>query len=158
LKREGRVGDSAHFGCGCWAQNGTSGDGDEDFSFGCSCTGKKKKGNWHSDSYRLGTGEQIIQSMFCRDLAQSVEEASDSSLAFSEALDSFLRNPCNWEREKAVGFIAVVGEQCTNELWFGHTTKTMGLGWMTSNNAKPKSFISWKDSEAAFKLSGHPIC
>lgn len=139
LKHAGRVGDSAVIGSGCWAQNPGRGEN----GFACSTT---------------GTGEQIMQTILAHGLAKAVgpAEMAEWNTRLSEALYRF----CDRieATEKAAGFISIgVDHDGTAELWYGHTTHSLGLGYMSDADAKPTSLVSRKDTASLFRLAGHSI-
>jgi len=134
LKLPGRVGDSAIYGSGCWAeQNGRK--------FACSIS---------------GTGEQLIYTIFSKTLAENVQgNPHDLHFAFSETLHSFLRRHPD---EGSAGFIAVhVDENDHSEIWYGHTTQSMALGYFTGSMDRPKTVISRISDNSIFSLSGHSL-
>lgn len=59
--------------------------------------------------------------------------------------------------EKAAGFISVYAGECGLEFWFGHTTRSLGVGYMTDACERPTCYISRKDPESPFRLMGCPI-
>lgn len=155
LKVPGRIGDTPVFGAGCWAQNPR---GDRP-GFACSATGI------YDVSYvslcftklYVGTGEQLIRSLFSYNLASAVcnPDSCDISERLSTQLYSFIGQ--TEADEKAAGFISVYEGECGLEFWFGHTTRSLGVGYMTDACERPTSYISRKDPESPFRLMGCPV-
>lgn len=139
LKLPGRVGDSALFGCGCWAESGQKVN-DDVFLPGTACSS-------------TGTGEQLIMTCFARNLCQHLICDEDSTEAMSKFMSEFANRP--WHREPAAGFIAVNEDMKEGyfNFSFGHTTPSMGLGYMKTSDEAPTTLISRKPADAPFRLS-----
>ncbi|KAH8556229.1 threonine aspartase 1-like protein [Umbelopsis sp. PMI_123] len=136
LKFPGRVGEAAVFGSGCWAQRLP----DQDIAVACSST---------------GTGEQLILTTLVHQFAKMVETEDETSIAMTRVLTSqFLEHPLLQNmNEKNAGLLAVKflkrnKEECVGivELCYGHTTHSMGVGYMSSNQKYPKFVMSRKRS------------
>lgn len=142
LKIPGRVGDSAIFGCGCWAQNRADEIDKNDLRLGTACS-------------TTGTGEQLIQCRFAQSLCDSFSctGEEDRPGMISEYLSEFCAR--SWGRDPAAGFIALIDGEADGmvDFIYGHTTPTMGIGHMRTNEAHPTTFISRKAMDAPFRLS-----
>ncbi|CAG4930099.1 threonine aspartase 1 [Colias croceus] len=128
LKHEGRVGQAASFGSGVWAV--MSRDGIKPSV--ASCTS--------------GCGEHLIRTQLAKNTAESLFESSPV-LSLDKCLkEKFLESPFLWDIPERLGgalalsFNPEIGE---GELLWGHTTKTMCIGYMSTEIAKPKCIISY---------------
>lgn len=142
LKLPGRIGDSAIPGCGFWISEGS----DSNLPRVVCCT--------------TGTGEQLIQTDFARSLCAAItngaRDGADRSTSISDFLYTFTN--IDFDLDAAAGFICIV--QDANdfpEFWYGFTTPSMGLGFMSSTDTKPKSSIDRLPAGNRFRLSGIPI-
>ncbi|XP_041979746.1 threonine aspartase 1 [Aricia agestis] len=128
LKHEGRVGQAASFGSGVWAV--MSRDGAKPSVAACTS----------------GCGEHLIRTQLAKNTAESLLETSPV-LGLDKCLqDNFLKSPFLWDVSERLGgtlglvFNSDVGD---GELLWGHTTKTMCIGYMSTETAKPKCVISY---------------
>ncbi|XP_034829395.1 threonine aspartase 1 [Maniola hyperantus] len=153
LKHEGRVGQAASFGSGVWAL--MSRDGIKPSIAACTS----------------GCGEHLIRTQLAKNSAESLQESSPT-LGLNKCLkENFLESPFLWDIPERLGgslaltFNPQVGE---GELLWGHTTKTMCIGFMSTEIAKPKCVISYLPPKAEvgqkavvsgvpFKVSMQPI-
>ncbi|KAJ2963375.1 hypothetical protein NQZ79_g1597 [Umbelopsis isabellina] len=140
LKFPGRIGEAAIFGSGCWAQK-TSGNAD---SMACSCT---------------GTGEQLMLTSLSQQFAFAMQENENIHEAMKRTLKSkFLDDPVlDTFPEKNAGLLALKYTSRVNdsrcdivELCYGHTTQSMGIGYMSANHDKPQVGIFVVELCAAF--------
>lgn len=99
----------------------------------------------------LGTGEQIIKTLFAKELYEKIKQNDDRSLEISDFLCSTIEKFNG--SGTAIGFIALVEDSYGYEFWFGHTTDSLGLAYMTGLCDEPKSEISRKINGTPFKLS-----
>ncbi|CAO3678062.1 unnamed protein product [Umbelopsis ramanniana] len=134
LKFPGRVGEAAVFGSGCWTQRLN----DPDVAIACSST---------------GTGEQLLLTMLAHQFATMVEVEQETSVAMTRLLKTkFLEHPLLENMvEKNAGLLAAKlirrnKDGCIGivELCYGHTTHSMGVGYMTSHQEQPKFVMSRK--------------
>ncbi|KAI8576604.1 hypothetical protein K450DRAFT_256402 [Umbelopsis ramanniana AG] len=125
---------AAVFGSGCWTQRLT----DPDVAIACSST---------------GTGEQLLLTMLAHQFATMVEHEEETSVAMSRVLKTkFLEHPLLQNMiEKNAGLLAAKlirrnKDGCIGivELCYGHTTHSMGVGYMTSHQEQPKFVMSRK--------------
>lgn len=169
LKHSGRIGEAAVHGAGCWAATERVVDEEEGgvecmISVGCSVS---------------GTGEQIIRTAFARRLVESIladrSTNCDYQSIIKEILEEFLETPSlAVYEERLIGFLLLIrDERCgAVELWCGHTTETMGIGYAItcsapnntgdhskSNNARDhnKFLMSRKPAGLPFTLFGQLI-
>ncbi|CAG9562754.1 unnamed protein product [Danaus chrysippus] len=133
LKHEGRVGQAASFGSGVWAVMSR----DESKPSIASCTS--------------GCGEHLIRTQLAKNSAESLLESSPI-LGLDRCLkDKFLNSPFLWDiPERLGGTLALKYNSLTaeGELLWGHTTKTMCIGYMSTEVAKPKCVISYLPPKA----------
>ncbi|CAG9823589.1 unnamed protein product [Phaedon cochleariae] len=126
LKKPGRVGQAALYASGTWAD---SLDKSTEPSVAV-CT--------------TGCGEYLIQTHLAKELAEDLK-FNPNAMAFHKAMgvkflkSKFLRNV----NRKLGGALVVHRDNKSGEvsvLW-GHTTDSMGVGYMQTKDSKPKSFI-----------------
>ncbi|KAI8421710.1 hypothetical protein MSG28_009688 [Choristoneura fumiferana] len=126
LKHEGRVGQAANYASGVWAMS--SRDGIQQSI--ASCTS--------------GCGEHLIRTQLAKNTAESLLEPSPI-LGLDKCLkENFLESPHLWDvGERLGGTLALrfdprIGE---GELFWGHTTKTMCVGFMSTESDRPKNSV-----------------
>ncbi|KAG0338261.1 taspase, threonine aspartase, 1 [Podila horticola] len=134
LKFPGRVSEAALFGAGCWAQDPTH----ETAGFACSVT---------------GAGEQITKTLLAKTCMEQLVDDDDTSSAAQRVLDRFITSPLlRSYKERHAGFVALKidpievslseegarQENIRGEFVYGHTTPTMGIGYMSAQDSKPK--------------------
>ncbi|KAG0245119.1 taspase, threonine aspartase, 1 [Mortierella sp. GBA43] len=142
MKFPGRVSEAALFGAGCWAQDPSQ----ESPGFACSMT---------------GAGEQISKTLLARTCTDTFLAKDDSTLAANTVLDKFMASPLLQSYDgRHAGYIAVkldpvpTDEAATaggaaedkapriGEFVFAHTTKTMGVAFMSARDLKPTAIMS----------------
>jgi hypothetical protein len=98
-----------------------------------------------------------MRNLFSYNLANSAckDTAADISVRLSDQLYSFIDQ--TEADDKAAGFISVYEDDGVLEFWFGHTTLSLGLGYMSDSCELPTCFISRKDPDTPFRLMGRPI-
>lgn len=98
-----------------------------------------------------------MRRLFSYNLANAVCNlgASDISDPLSDQLYSFIDQ--TEAEEKAAGFISIYEGECGVEFWFGHTTRSLGVGYMSEDSERPTCYISRKDPLSPFRLMGSPI-
>lgn len=123
LKHEGRVGQAASFGSGVWAMNSL----DRKTPSVASCTS--------------GCGEHLIRTQLAKNSAESLIDPSPV-LSLDKCLKKhFLNSPFLWDVAERLGgtlalrYDPMLGE---GELLWGHTTKTMCIGYMSTEFERPK--------------------
>ncbi|KAL4713162.1 hypothetical protein ACJJTC_018807 [Scirpophaga incertulas] len=123
LKHEGRVGQAASFGSGVWAV--TSRDVDKPSVAACTS----------------GCGEHLIRTQLAKNTAESLLDSSPTISLDKCLKENFLESPYLWDVADrhggtlALRFDSQIGE---GELLWGHTTKTMCIGYMATDNQRPK--------------------
>ncbi|KAJ8723351.1 hypothetical protein PYW08_003263 [Mythimna loreyi] len=128
LKHEGRVGQAASFGSGVWAV--MSRDGTKPSVAACTS----------------GCGEHLIRTQLAKNSAESLLESSPVLGLDKCFKENFLESPFLWDVPERLGgtlalkFDSINGE---GELLWGHTTKTMCIGYMSTENDRPKCVISY---------------
>ncbi|KAL0485887.1 threonine aspartase [Acrasis kona] len=137
LKHEGRVGQAAIYGTGCWAEQKNN------FRFACSCT---------------GVGEDIMYNRISERCSQYLYSASDNeSDEESEGvyLDTCLSQVLSVEESpllpdhssRNVGILALHAYDSKSiELAWGYTTRSMAIGYMSSSTREAISFVSNNNS------------
>ncbi|CAO3573957.1 unnamed protein product [Mortierella alpina] len=148
MKFPGRVSEAAIFGAGCWAQDAS----ETSAGFACSMT---------------GAGEQISKTLLARSCMETLTSEDDTSSAANAVLDNFMNNPLlRSYGEKHAGFIAVKVDPLGNDISdvdsttsggcgahptpavvrgdfvIAHTTRTMGVAYMSTRDEKPKATMS----------------
>ncbi|KAF9152941.1 taspase, threonine aspartase, 1 [Linnemannia schmuckeri] len=143
MKFPGRVSEAALFGAGCWAQDATE---DTD-GFACSLT---------------GAGEQIAKTLLARTCMETCLLHDDLFEAAHEVLNRFMKSPLlRRYPEKHAGWIAVRVDRDSDadggvrraEMVFAHTTRTMGIGYMSAQDRKPTTIMSKKNPESTKVVS-----
>ncbi|XP_014672900.1 PREDICTED: threonine aspartase 1-like isoform X1 [Priapulus caudatus] len=130
LKQIGRVGQAALYGCGCWAQNADDGLP----GVGVATT---------------GCGEQLVKTLFARELATAVISKETISDATSHAFqNNFLGSPFLKDVQEKQGG-ALILKYCLSggsvedvECIWAYTTDSMCVGYMSSRDSKPKTHLS----------------
>ena len=129
LKQPGRVGQAGSFGSGCWA---------EKFSKEKICVGTSTS----------GSGEYLLKTLIAQKGAECIAQTPLAMVGLSEALNThFLQSKFLQhvpEKDRLGGMMALKTDEENGSLdvvW-GHTTLTMGIGYMSSNDRKPKARIS----------------
>jgi len=132
LKHKGRVGEAAHYGSGCWAQNSNSTRNKAGIA--CSAT---------------GVGEQIMRSMLsyrCAQLWIQNDNADQTmrELFENDFLESSPTSVTLEQNKKLAGIIALRKEPFSNdlELVWAHTTSSMGLAYVSHTDNQPKAILS----------------
>jgi taspase (threonine aspartase 1) len=128
LKYEGRVGEAAVFGSGCFAEQ------EKEYGFGCSCT---------------GVGEDIMYNRFAQQCSYLLKANSNDD-EDGIYLDSCLTRVLSTEysallphhNSRNAGILALHRDQGSIELGWGYTTKTMAVAYLSNSMTNPVSFVS----------------
>uniref|UniRef100_A0A8C9YPA9 Threonine aspartase 1 n=1 Tax=Sander lucioperca TaxID=283035 RepID=A0A8C9YPA9_SANLU len=137
MKHPGRVGQAAHYGCGCWAENA------------CSM-------NSHSTAVSTsGCGEHLIRTMLARECSAAMQ-SEDAHQALLEAMQNkFISSPFLAGEDRVLGGVIVL--RCCRcvepppsqniqgilvEFLWSHTTESMCVGYMSAQDSKAKTHIS----------------
>ncbi|XP_072526672.1 threonine aspartase 1 isoform X2 [Salminus brasiliensis] len=135
MKHPGRVGQAAHYGCGCWAENAHD---------------AKPCGTAVSTS---GCGEHLIRTMLARECSTAVQ-TEDAHQALLEAMQNkFIGSPFLASEDGVLGGVIVLkckrgdeqnsgGFQDLLEFLWSHTTESMCVGYMSAHDSKAKTHIS----------------
>ncbi|XP_067277427.1 threonine aspartase 1 isoform X2 [Pseudorasbora parva] len=133
MKHPGRVGQAAHFGCGCWAENA------RDVSL------------YSTAVSTSGSGEHLIRTMLARECSTAME-AENAHQALLEAMQNkFISSPFLAGEDCVLGGVIVLrcctcGEAQRSEdiqallvefLW-SHTTESMCVGYMSAQDSKAR--------------------
>ncbi|KAG7513099.1 threonine aspartase 1 [Solea senegalensis] len=137
MKHSGRVGQAAHYGCGCWAENA------------CNM-------NTYSTAVSTsGCGEHLIRTMLARECSAAMQ-SEDAHHALLEAMQNkFISSPFLVSEDRVLGGVIVL--RCCRcmetqpsqniqgilvEFLWSHTTESMCVGYMSAQDSKAKTHIS----------------
>ncbi|XP_074532563.1 threonine aspartase 1 [Halichoeres trimaculatus] len=137
MKHPGRVGQAAHYGCGCWAENA------------CNM-------NPYSTAVSTsGCGEHLIRTMLARECSSAMQ-SEDAHQALLEAMQNkFISSPFLASEDRVLGGVIVL--RCCRcaeappsqtiqgilvEFLWSHTTESMCVGYMSAQDSKAKTHIS----------------
>ncbi|KAA0718143.1 Threonine aspartase 1 [Triplophysa tibetana] len=153
MKHPGRVGQAAHYGCGCWAENG------RDVSL------------YSTAASTSGSGEHLIRTILARECSTAMQ-AENAHQALLEAMQNkFISSPFLAGEDCVLGGVIVLrcctcGEAQNSEdikalmvefLW-SHTTESMCVGYMSAQDSKARlaylDFLleQWQDSRWQSKV------
>ncbi|XP_078412591.1 threonine aspartase 1 isoform X3 [Cetorhinus maximus] len=143
MKHPGRVGQAAVYGCGCWAEN-TSGP------------------NVYSTAVSTsGCGEHLVRTMLARECSVALQ-AEDAHQALLETMQKkFVRSPFLAREDSVLGGVIVLrccrcsleSESSLNtqallvEFLWSHTTESMCVGYMSTQDGKAKPIEGCWNSE-----------
>ncbi|XP_040906105.1 threonine aspartase 1 [Toxotes jaculatrix] len=137
MKHSGRVGQAAHYGCGCWAENA------------CNM-------NPYSTAVSTsGCGEHLIRTMLARECSAAMQ-SEDAHQALLEAMQNkFISSPFLASEDRVLGGVIVLrccrcveAQPSQNiqgilvEFLWSHTTESMCVGYMSAQDSKAKTHIS----------------
>ncbi|XP_017570487.1 threonine aspartase 1 isoform X2 [Pygocentrus nattereri] len=136
MKHPGRVGQAAHYGCGCWAENAHDAR------------------TYATAVSTSGCGEHLIRTMLARECSTAVQ-AEDAHQALLEAMQNkFIGSRFLASEDGVLGGVIVLrcckcGDDQSSEnlqallefLW-SHTTESMCVGYMSAHDSKAKTHIS----------------
>ncbi|XP_022183724.1 threonine aspartase 1 [Myzus persicae] len=122
LKQDGRVGQAALLGSGCWAQNMP-----DDVAIAVTTS---------------GCGEHLIKTNLAREMSRQLVNSSCPTIAITKCFnEDFIHSPilrnCN---EKLAGSLVLYKNKDYCEILSAHTTKSMCIAYTTENDKK--SFVS----------------
>ncbi|XP_039248440.2 uncharacterized protein LOC120326249 isoform X1 [Styela clava] len=129
LKMPGRVGQAAMYGCGCWASPGKT----------------DKPAIAVSTS---GCGEQLISTTLAKICAGNLQKDEQPYQAIQDTLvkDFLGSSMLNSDCDKQAGLLCLHHTKdsfnCTIEVVWGHTTSSMVIGHMSTNDNNPKTVLS----------------
>lgn len=139
MKHPGRVGQAAHYGCGCWAENAYNMN---PYSIAVSTS---------------GCGEHLIRTMLARECSSAMQ-SEDAHQALLEAMQNkFISSPFLANEERVLGGVIVLrccrcaeAQPSPNsniqgilvEFLWSHTTESMCVGYMSAQDSKAKTHIS----------------
>ncbi|XP_028398678.1 threonine aspartase 1-like isoform X2 [Dendronephthya gigantea] len=133
LKSPGRLGQAAIYGSGCWAVTMT-----EDTPVGIACSSS-------------GCGEELIKTLLCKECADLCTDScidKNGTAVLEELLQKKFLDSLRLSRtnEKSAGIILLKckinntqdSRQMLVDFSWGHTTRTMAVGYMGARDEKPK--------------------
>lgn len=137
MKHPGRVGQAAHYGCGCWAENA--------YNMNPYCAAVSTS----------GCGEHLMRTMLARECSAAMQ-AEDAHQALLEAMQNkFISSPFLASEERVLGGVIVLrccrcveAQPSPNiqgvlvEFLWSHTTESMCVGYMSAQDSKAKTRIS----------------
>ncbi|XP_056110995.1 threonine aspartase 1 isoform X2 [Rhinichthys klamathensis goyatoka] len=137
MKHPGRVGQAAHYGCGCWAENA------RDVSL------------YSTAVSTSGSGEHLIRTMLARECSTSMQTENAHQALLEAMQNKFISSPFLAGEDCVLGGVIVLrcctcGEAQRSEdiqallvefLW-SHTTESMCVGYMSAQDSKPRTHIS----------------
>ncbi|XP_032882167.1 threonine aspartase 1 isoform X2 [Amblyraja radiata] len=138
MKHPGRVGQAAVYGCGCWAENA---GGHNVYSTAVSTS---------------GCGEHLVRTMLARECSVALQ-SEDAHQALLETMQKkFVRSPFLACEDSVLGGVIVLrccrcsmdSESALNtpallvEFLWSHTTESMCVGYMSTQDGKAKTHIS----------------
>lgn len=100
-----------------------------------------------------------MQTLFAKSLNDRLINGLRSELQREEILSDFLYEFMQKSKRepKAAGFISIIGKEDDYEFWFGHTTESMGYGYMFESDDRAFAEVSRKNVYSPFCLSCLPI-
>ncbi|XP_022599681.1 threonine aspartase 1 isoform X1 [Seriola dumerili] len=149
MKHSGRVGQAAHYGCGCWAENACNMN---PYSTAVSTSGILQ----HTLYNRLcSCGEHLIRTMLARECSAAMQ-SEDAHQALLEAMQNkFISSPFLASEDRVLGGVIVLrccrcveAQPSQNiqgilvEFLWSHTTESMCVGYMSAQDSKAKTHIS----------------
>lgn len=137
MKHPGRVGQAAHYGCGCWAENAN-----DMISYSTAVS-------------TSGCGEHLIRTMLARECSSAMQ-SEDAHQALLEAMQNkFISSPFLSSEDRVLGGVIVLrccrcveAQPSPNiqgllvEFLWSHTTESMCVGYMSAQDSKAKTHIS----------------
>ncbi|KAJ7987374.1 hypothetical protein DPEC_G00325830 [Dallia pectoralis] len=137
MKHPGRVGQAAHHGCGCWAEN------------------TRTQNPYSTAVSTSGCGEHLIRTMLARECSAALQ-SDDAHQALLEAMtNKFISSPFLAGEDCVLGGVIVLRcSRCSDtqpspdiqailvEFLWSHTTESMCVGYMSAQDDKAKTHIS----------------
>jgi hypothetical protein len=88
---------------------------------------------------------------YCNELFARREE--DRSQVITHFLQAFNSKP--FDRHPAAGFISlIIEEDCIGEFWYGFTTESMGIGYMSASDSQPTALVDRRTAESDLRVVG----
>ncbi|KAL1138650.1 hypothetical protein AAG570_008712, partial [Ranatra chinensis] len=134
LKLPGRVGQAGVYGCGCWAEN------------------SRVEKEWGVAVTVSGCGEDLIKTCLAKETALALKQCSCPTIALNDTIrHRFLESPfIGSDSQKLCGVIGVQTSGNSGEFVWAHTTESMGIGYMTTEQVKPKVVFYIKNCVVLF--------
>uniref|UniRef100_A0A8C8DZE5 Threonine aspartase 1 n=1 Tax=Oryzias sinensis TaxID=183150 RepID=A0A8C8DZE5_9TELE len=137
MKHPGRIGQAAHYGCGCWAENA------------------RNVNSYSTAVSTSGCGEHLIRTMLARECSAAMQ-SEDAHQALLEAMQNkFISSPFLASEDRVLGGVIVLrcctcleAQSSQNiqgklvEFLWSHTTESMCVGYMSVQDSKAKTHIS----------------
>lgn len=125
LKLSGRVGQASTYGAGCWAD---------------------KTDNLSVATCTTGNGEYLMKTLLAREIVMDIQSADCPIRSLSKTFrQKFLDSPfLNGLQEVYGGALTIVYDPSTKggDILWAHTTKYMCIGFMSTQDRKPKFLMS----------------
>uniref|UniRef100_A0A6P8GZ82 Threonine aspartase 1-like n=1 Tax=Actinia tenebrosa TaxID=6105 RepID=A0A6P8GZ82_ACTTE len=143
LKTPGRVGQAAVYGSGCWARNKTE---ESDVGVAC-CT--------------TGCGEYLIKTILAKECAEMASNRDGYSAVKDALQQKFFDAPhLLSNKQKIAGILLLRAMESSQgrevELVWGHNASSMCLGYMSTENERPKIRIC-RSFECVDVQETHPV-
>eukprot|EP00064_Thunnus_orientalis_P000433 superscaffoldBa00000022_g434 len=154
MKHPGRVGQAAHYGCGCWAENACNMN-PYSTAVSTSVSGvwkdKYKEYGGQSGEMVKGCGEHLIRTMLAQECSAAMQ-SEDAHQALLEAMQNkFISSPFLASEDRVLGGVIVLrccrcveAQPSQNiqgilvEFLWSHTTESMCVGYMSAQDSKAK--------------------
>ncbi|XP_030627719.1 threonine aspartase 1 isoform X2 [Chanos chanos] len=137
MKHPGRVGQAAHYGCGCWAQNA------------CNIS------PYSTAVSTSGCGEHLIRTMLARECSTAMQSENAHQALLEVMQSQFISSPFLASEDCVLGGVIVLRCcRCVDtqsspnlqallvEFLWSHTTESMCVGYMSAQDSKAKTHIS----------------
>jgi len=139
LKQDGRVGQAALLGSGCWAQMS------DDFAMAVTTS---------------GCGEYLMKTNLAREMSRQLYNSSCPITAINKCFnEDFIQSPLLREcKEKLAGTLVLYKNKDSCEILSAHTTKSMCIAYATEHDKK--SFVSRLTNlskETSVMVQGYPL-
>ncbi|MBN3320246.1 TASP1 aspartase, partial [Atractosteus spatula] len=171
MKHAGRVGQAAHYGCGCWAENAGNlntystavSTSDHSILTLCSslyaCSLQDIPGSCVQTSEQhsslTGCGEHLVRTMLARECSAAMQYEDAHHALLETMQNKFIGSPFLASEDCVLGGVIVLRScRCVAEesspdvqallvefLW-SHTTESMCIGYMSARDGKAKTHIS----------------
>lgn len=101
-----------------------------------------------------GIGEQLIRADFARSVVRLIRDSEDYSLSLSNFMETFYHANIGSSQRPAAGFICHASQAGFDEFWYGYSTPSFGIGYMSSSNPSPTIMIERLPPNSRFRIGG----